>query len=725
MDKDYMNVWVYDIETFYSCFSLVAANPATRQLHVFEISNRKNDSNRLRAFITKLYKEKATMVGFNNVGFDYPVLVHFLENKGICQVELHEYATEIIQAQNTDEGKWKYRVPQNKQWVRQVDLFLINHFNNKARATSLKMIEFNMRSEQIEDLPFAPDQVLTDDEIQKLVDYNVHDVLETVKFYEKCIPALKFRDELTVQLGIDVTNFDDTKIGKQKFIQALEKENPNACYRKLADGKRVMNQTKRSSIDLGEVIFPYVKFDRPEFQAVHKWLASQVITETKGIFTDIEEHHLGELAKYAHLTTKSKKLKTKETKDRTLYRDVRKRIKSEDLTEDEIIALEDSIYGVPDQAEIDALLKIHPKGWVERSHLGTGKTSFNFKWRIAETLNVVVDGFTYDYGVGGIHGSTAGKSYKSGDGVSIVSADVKSYYPNLSIVNNVYPEHLGETFCKIYKDLYEQRASYGKGTSQNAVLKLALNGTYGASNDKFSPFYDPKFTMAITINGQLLLTKLAEMLITKCQTANVVMINTDGLEFTIADSEKPLANEVCSEWEKLTGLVLESEEYKQLFIANVNNYVGVFTDGSIKRKGAYEYEGLGWHQNQSALVIKRAAVLKATEGKPIERTIRECKDPYDFMLRTKVPRSSSLVLRDEYGNDTPQQNICRYYIANNGGRMVKIMPPLEGAEWKREIGIDAAWLVKTCNNMKSFDWDINYDYYISEAVKLYEALGLE
>ena len=36
------------------------------------------------------------------------------------------------------------------------------------------------------------------------------------------------------------------------------------------------------------------------------------------------------------------------------------------------------------------------------------------------------------------------------------------------------------------------------------------------------------------------------------------------------------------------------------------------------------------------------------------------------------------------------------------------------------MNLESGWLVKTCNNMDDFDWDINYDYYISEANKLLE-----
>jgi len=89
-DKDYLDVWVCDVETFKDCFTLVAANESKKKMYVFEISSRKDDSQRLRKFLGQLYKNKETLVGFNFVGFDYPVIVHFLENKGITCVDLHE-----------------------------------------------------------------------------------------------------------------------------------------------------------------------------------------------------------------------------------------------------------------------------------------------------------------------------------------------------------------------------------------------------------------------------------------------------------------------------------------------------------------------------------------------------------------------------------------------------------------------------------------------------------
>ena len=112
-----------------------------------------------------------------------------------------------------------------------------------------------------------------------------------------------------------------------------------------------------------------------------------------------------------------------------------------------------------------------------------------------------------------------------------------------------------------------------------------------------------------------------------------------------------------------------------------------------------------------------AAEAFMLHGIPVEDFIMNHPNIFDFMLRTKVPRSSRLVLEYE-DREELQQNICRYYISKEGGKLVKIMPPIEAGGEERRLGIDTSWNVKTCNNMKDFDGSIDFDYYISEAKKL-------
>ena len=704
--------WIYDIECYPNVFTLAAVFANGKGMRVYEISDRRNDVEEMLHFLRNVAVNKHRMVGFNNVGYDYPLLHEILTKSKVAKEQgqpLNITAKEIwSKSQKLFEAmkfnKFGSAVRASDVMLPQVDLFKIWHFDNKAKATGLKILEFNMRSKNIEDLPFPVGTRLKSAEIDTLIEYNKHDVMETLKFYHKSMEEIKMRDTLTKQFGFDCTNFNDTKIGKELFVQRLEQAKPGICYKQSLKGNRMvreMQQTVREHIHLGDCILPYIKFERPEFEAIRKWFASQTITETNGVFSDLEEHQLGDVAKYANMRVKMKKMNCP------------------------INGAKNKRY-VPTEEHIAQFMKEHPMGWVEMAPLKSpkGAASYWFCWNIAETLNVVIDGFQYDFGTGGIHGCKKGVTI-SKDGKRIYTLDVASYYPNLSIRNKIYPEHLDILFCDVYEGLFIERRSYDKKSPFNKALKLALNGTYGASGDEFSPMFDKKFMMSITINGQLSLCMLMEKLLKEVN-AEVIMCNTDGFEFVAGeDPETKLKIEqLVTEWETMTGLEMEGALYDKMMAANVNNYIACFYGGEVKHKGAYVFEKLEWHKNQSALVVKMAASHELLGKGKAEEFIRSHDDPYDFMLRTKVPRTSSLVLVQEDGFEVDLQNICRYYPSQEGGKLIKIMPALEGkeSEGPRRLGIDAKWNVTPCNNMDDFSWGINYDYYIEEAQKLIDAI---
>ena len=152
----------------------------------------------------------------------------------------------------------------------------------------------------------------------------------------------------------------------------------------------------------------------------------------------------------------------------------------------------------------------------------------------------------------------------------------------------------------------------------------------------------------------------------------------------------------------------------------------LISSGKVKTKGMYEvmpFDKIGWHKNQSAMVVQMAVLYHLLEMGDYEEFIRLHKNKFDFCLRTKVPRSSRLVLVDEDGVESPLQNICRYYPSVVGGKLVKIMPPIEEGEDERRIGIDTDWNVKICNNIKDFEWDVDYNYYTTEAKKLIDMVA--
>lgn len=715
--KFFKGDWIFDLETYPNTFTFCAVYANGQGVRTFEISDRKSELNEMLDFLRKVKSSGHRLVGFNNIGFDYPVLHHILQkarlafaDKSVLSIdakEIYDVAMGLITSQKDE--KFGNTIKESEVIIPQVDLYLVHHYNNKARSTSLKMLEFNMRSNNIEDLPFPVGKALSNQEKETLLKYNKHDVMETLKFYWHSYDALKLREELSVQFGFDCTNFNDTKIGKELFIRTLEKESPGCCYTTGKYGRKI-NQTKRKKIVIKDCLFPYIQFDRPEFKAVHEWFKRQVITETKGVFSDLFEHQLGDVAKYAEMVVKKKKIGNQADCIKYGFDDW-KGTRSK------------SYY--PTEQQIKDLKKEQPLGWIEEKELKSPKGAKSYYWcyNVAETLNVVINGFRYDYGVGGIHGATQG-TIRSTEKRKIKTLDVASYYPNMAIANKIYPQHLGETFCKVYKDLYVERKRQPKGSAANAALKLALNGVYGDSNNEFSPLYDPAYTMSITIGGQLSLCMLMEKLIDKCN-ARIIMCNTDGFEYIIDNEMQEEAEKWVKWWEGVTGLEMEGDTYSKMFIRDVNNYISVTESGKVKLKGAYEYmdyDKLGWHKNHSAMVIPMAVKAHLVDGEDFEEFIRLHENKFDFMLRTKVPRSSKLVMVID-DEDVEQQNICRYYPAKEGGKLIKIMPPLvDGCEWRR-LGIDTDWTVKTCNNIADFNWDVDYNYYIQEAQKLIDAVS--
>lgn len=570
--------FIYDLEVFPNIFTACFVYANGKGLRVFEISDRKNETEQLLDFLRKVKSGGYRLVAFNNVNFDYPIIHYMLEKArkafkegkvvSYTAKELYKVGMDLISTQNDD--RFGKSIKAQDVIIPQVDLYLVNHYDNRAKSTSLKTLEFNMRSRNIEDLPFPVGSTLNDEQKDVLIRYNKHDVLETLKFYHYCYDSLKLREELTAQFGFDCTNFNDTKIGKQLFINTLEKEKPGICYTVTERGRK-MNQTKRNRIAVSECLVPYIKFTRPEFKALHEWFKKQVITETKGAFSDIEEHVLGELAKYAKLVIKRKRFK-----------------------------------GKPSESDLSEFNTEHPMGWVEEEELKAtewvfdkqgnhvmdyflnedgspdlskkpkkkrmNKKSYWGCWRVAESLNVVLNGFQLDFGTGGLHGAKQGTWHSTQD-KSLFSYDIASFYPNLAIANNLHPKHLGNTFCQVYAKLYQMRKEQPKGSAANAALKLALNGTYGETNNEYSPLYDPQYTMSITISGQLTLCMLIDML-QECN-IDMLMANTDGFEFFADRNLKDRVESIVADWEKITGLVMEGLLYKTMFIRDVNSYIAV------------------------------------------------------------------------------------------------------------------------------------------------------
>lgn len=264
-----MTFYTFDLETYPNIFLFSGKFLDDSQVYTFEISDRVNHRNELLSHLSYIQNTRAFMVGFNSIGFDYHILHDLLTNPyTFGALHAHLLGTKIIQSQGFGGGRQGFYIPMGERILPQIDLYKVNHFDNANKATSLKALQFAMRSDSVEDLPFAI-RPLTFSEMDQLRAYNVHDVLETEKFLIKNFPAIKMRQDLLEEgvLSGDVLNYSDVKIGTEYLIRKIGRAK---CFIKGSTPK----QSIRHCVEFKDIILPKIKFRTEQFQAVHDWFSA-------------------------------------------------------------------------------------------------------------------------------------------------------------------------------------------------------------------------------------------------------------------------------------------------------------------------------------------------------------------------------------------------------------------------------------------------------------------
>ena len=333
---------------------------------------------------------------------------------------------------------------------------------------------------------------------------------------------------------------------------------------------------------------------------------------------------------------------------------------------------------------------------------------------------------TTHFGLGGVHGARK-DIYTSNDEYVIMSSDVTSFYPNLAIRNKWAPGHLPkEEFCDQYEWFFNERKKIPKSDPRNYVYKIVLNSTYGLSNDENSFLYDPELTMRITLNGQLSLMMLYEMICEGIPNAIPLMHNTDGLETRIPRKYVDKYMEICKQWEDITNLQLEHDTYQKVVLADCNNYIAQ-TEGAnfkTKCKGRFVFDDLPLHKNKSFLCVRKAIYDYFIKGIEPEVSIKENKNIFDFCGGKKANAGweywSEYITQGQHKKDKLQKTV-RYYISNKGSKLMKInylderVSQVEAGKWLQTVFID--------HIEKPFEeYNINYDFYIKKVKREIELL---
>jgi len=631
-------ILIYDIETMFELFLVMIYDPEEKRWYKFEVSGWKNEIDAFIRFTES--HENYYWVGYNNIAFDAQIIEFIIRNH---ENWINLYDSEIVykiyqKAQDIiSDGNYnvfpEYR--EENLSLKQIDIFRINHYDNKNRMVSLKRLEFEMDMENLEEMPIHHSKEhITRNDAVLIIEYCKHDILATYQFYLITIGEtehplykgnnqIELRQDIEDEFGIKCLNYSDSKIGDE-MIKKFYCQEKGISYSELPK-----KGTFRKEILVRNCIAKYVIFQT---------------TELKNFL---------------------------------------KRIKSVSL-----------------------------------------KMKDDFKESIHFYGNV------YSFMKGGLHTEQKPYIFEATEDELIIDWDVSSYYPAIIINNGRYPAHLGKEFLRGYKQMFDKRLELKPLAKKDkkikgivGALKLAVNSVYGKSSDMQNWIYDRQLTMFTTITGELSLMMLIEAY--ELEGIRVISANTDGVTIKIYKSRINRMLEINEWWSTLTNYELERTDYSKIIFSTVNDYIAIKTDGEVKLKGDFLVD-FELHKNKSARVVPIALKEYFVNNIPVEETIKNHTNIYDFCLRQKSSKDFHYEGIDPKSNKkTIYNKLIRYYVSNTGEKLLKIKNPECTTNAPKVSQVEAGeWLMTVCNYLKPSHPlnNINYSYYIKEAYKIIDKI---
>lgn len=226
------------------------------------------------------------------------------------------------------------------------------------------------------------------------------------------------------------------------------------------------------------------------------------------------------------------------------------------------------------------------------------------------------------------------------------------------------------------------------------------------------------------MNGQLLLLMLAERLLNVgCK---ILQANTDGL-FILRDLSRDLEfKQVCREWEQLTKLNLEEDQFEAFYQYAINDYLAVgkrYSESKnpklLKKKGLF-IDTVSLGKGMKPMIIAEAINNYLANKIPVKDTIRSCKDIKKFLTYQKVNRSYSI----EYDGKLIS-HINRFYMSQFGHRLYKCKVNSDGerSNYINIIKDSGVIIVNDLTKITEFPTNIDYRYYETEASKIVSAFA--
>lgn len=589
---------VFDVESYPNYWLVAFMSLQSGKVAYFEM---KGDAANLDINTFGWMMQNFTLVSFNGINYDIP----------ICSLALAGYKpSALMQATSRIimEGlrpydilkAYKAKAPK----VDHIDLIEI-----APLAASLKIYGGRLHAPKMQDLPFPPGTVLSEEQIAIVRWYCINDLTNTACLHDSLLEQITLREKLSKEYGIDLRSKSDAQIAEAVIVNEIQR----------IKGAKV----QRPQVEIGRMykynIPAFIRFETPLMQ----WALGVVY---------------------------------------------------------------------------NAQFIVSPEG-----NVGMPPELTSLKLQIAEGV--------YQMGIGGLHSTEKKQAHVAGPDVVILDRDVTSYYPRIILNQGLFPAHLGHDFLRVYDSLVRRRLD-AKERGDKVIadsLKITINGSFGKLASQYSALYSPSLLIQTTITGQLSLLMLIERL--ELRGFPILSANTDGIVIKCLKVRRDELNAIIAAWEHDTQFETEETEYRALYSRDVNNYIAVKTDNTVKSKGAYanpwndkKMAAFRLNKNPTSTICVDAVEKLLTKGTPLEVTITTCQDITKFVSVRSV--KGGAVKNGVYLGKA----IRWYYAKGEEGTIVyassgKTVPRSEGAMPLMQLP-------------GQLPPDIDYDWYLKESERI-------
>lgn len=334
------------------------------------------------------------------------------------------------------------------------------------------------------------------------------------------------------------------------------------------------------------------------------------------------------------------------------------------------------------------------------------------------------DRFSYfgsdlSFGLGGLHSKESPRIHKPEPYDTIALIDGESMYPNLIIHHNLFPERFGQAIYYAYRTLIYNRikAKNDGEEERNKLFKKIIVSIVGMLNSPSSSIYDPVSFYKITINSQLILLMLGEMLRLELN-CKFINWNTDGLFISINKFSRVIMEEKLVKFKEISKVKFTTKYFEELYQFDGNNYFGVLQGWGTRKtmqkdpndlivsKGCFKAP---WKNLKAtnASIIAKAVMAHFLFDIPVDKVIRDAvgKEINSFLLFSKVPDSMTV-----YYGSIKVGNINRYYYSMSGYSLLSSNPELKTNNFISDKGRPVSLM-----NVDRTINDLDVNYYICKA----------